>query len=200
MASVFKRGSDRGCKGSRWIVRWHLHMADIEPGNRELGYVDLHSLRMSLSTAMAAGGLSPRVRQAHMRHTDPRLTNNTYVDETLLPVADELTRMPWIPSGAEEEKQPIRLLATGSEAGSAGPHAANMQQMCGAKGQFVARSGRMASSLRGAGPTAKATESRSQPIANARDGKTRQGPASSDTGPCKKRAMRFELTTFTLAT
>ncbi len=180
-------------------IRADLRMADIEPGSRELGYVDLHSLRMSLSTAMAAGGLSPRVRQAHMRHTDPRLTNNTYVDEALLPVADELTRMPWIPSGTDEEKQPIRLPATGTEAGGAGPHAANMQQMCGAKGQFAASPGRSGSSRRAGRGSTKEAGPRSQTPVNARDGKTRQGPASSDTGPCKKRAMRFELTTFTLA-
>jgi hypothetical protein len=74
--------------------RGDLKLAGINAGNRESGFVDFHSLRMTLSTTMAAGGLTARVRQAHMRHTDPRLTENTYMDERLLPVADELATLP----------------------------------------------------------------------------------------------------------
>jgi hypothetical protein len=43
---------------------------------------------------MAAAGLTPRMRQAHMRHTDPRLTENTYMDERLLPIAAEIATLP----------------------------------------------------------------------------------------------------------
>ena len=42
---------------------------------------------------MAAAGMSQRVWQAHMRHTDPRLTECTYMDESLLPVAEQLSTM-----------------------------------------------------------------------------------------------------------
>ena len=58
-----------------------LKLAGIEYGNEQIGYANLHAQRMSLSTSMAVHQLSPRVRQAHMRHTDPRLTNVTYMDE-----------------------------------------------------------------------------------------------------------------------
>ena len=79
------------------VVRADLKFAGIEYGDAQIGYADLHAQRMSLSTAMAVRKLSPRVRQAHMRHTDPRLTDNTYMDESLLPIAQELATMPWIP-------------------------------------------------------------------------------------------------------
>ncbi len=46
-----------------------------------------------------------------MRHTDPRLTNVTYMDESLLPVADELYSMPWIPDPNEQpgEERPTAI-------------------------------------------------------------------------------------------
>jgi len=70
--------------------RSHLKLAGIDPGTRATGFVDFHALRKTLSTVMAVGRMSRRSRQAHIRHTDPRLTENTYMDEPLLPVAQEL--------------------------------------------------------------------------------------------------------------
>lgn len=78
-------------------MRADLRLADIDPGDATVGFVDFHSLRMSLSTMMAAHGMSQRSRQAQMRHTDPRLTEVTYVDARLLPVAAELGSIPDIP-------------------------------------------------------------------------------------------------------
>jgi len=76
------------------VMKLDLKLAGIEHGNEQISYADLHAQRMSLSTSMAVHRLSPRVRQAHMRHADPRLTDVTYMDESLLPVADELYSMP----------------------------------------------------------------------------------------------------------
>jgi len=70
--------------------RADLKLAGIDPGNRESGFIDFHALRKTLGTIMAASGLSPRMRQTHMRHTDPRLTENTYMDERHLPISKEL--------------------------------------------------------------------------------------------------------------
>lgn len=78
-------------------MRRDLAMAGIDPGNRQRGFVDFHSLRMTLSTMMAVYGMSQRSRQAQMRHSDPRLTEITYMDIQLLPIADELARVPAIP-------------------------------------------------------------------------------------------------------
>ncbi|MEX0885353.1 MAG: hypothetical protein WD009_02835 [Phycisphaeraceae bacterium] len=54
---------------------------------------------MSLSTMLATHKVSPRVAQALMRHSDPRLTANTYTDEKLLPLAAELQGVPAIGGG-----------------------------------------------------------------------------------------------------
>jgi hypothetical protein len=40
---------------------------------------------------------NPATAESHMRHTDPRLTEGTYIDERLLPVAAELAEIPYIP-------------------------------------------------------------------------------------------------------
>ncbi len=104
-----------------------LKYAGIEYGDERTGYVDLHALRTTLSTMMAAAGMSQRARQAHMRHTDPRLTEGTYMDEALLPVASELAALPAIPDRPHDDAdaQPIPLRATGTDNG----RAANAQQM-----------------------------------------------------------------------
>lgn len=98
------------------VMRRDLAMAGIDPGDRKTGYVDFHSLRMTLSTMMAVYGMTQRSRQAQMRHSDPRLTEITYMDLTLLPIADELARVPEIPLG-----QSPPTFAVGVDSSSGGP-------------------------------------------------------------------------------
>ncbi len=105
-----------------------LKLAGIEYGDQAMGYADLHATRMSLSTKMAAEGLSLRVRQAQMRHTDPRLTDNTYMDENLLPIADEIMRLPSIPVGDAGKRTPDKPIASGHGRGNDGSNAGNMQE------------------------------------------------------------------------
>ncbi|MBN1941824.1 MAG: tyrosine-type recombinase/integrase [Phycisphaerae bacterium] len=77
-------------------LRADLTLAEI-PDKDEAGrFVDFHSLRVSLSTMLAAHKVSPRTAQALMRHTDPRLTAAVYTDEKLLPLAEELHSVPAI--------------------------------------------------------------------------------------------------------
>lgn len=91
-------------------LRADLASAGI-PDQDEAGrHVDFHSLRVSLSTMLAAHKVSPRTAQALMRHTDPRLTAGVYTDEKLLPLAAELGTVPAVPgkqgqteSGADVE-------------------------------------------------------------------------------------------------
>ncbi len=99
-----------------------LKLAGVEYGNRAVGYVDFHALRKTLSTMMAAAGMSQRVRQAHMRHTDPRLTEGTYMDESLLPVAEELSKVPAIPSSDEPAPAAIPFRATGTDGRAPNAH------------------------------------------------------------------------------
>jgi hypothetical protein len=82
-------------------LRADLALAEI-PDKDEAGrYVDLHSLRVSLSTMLAANHVSPRATQALMRHTDPRLTAGVYTDEKILPLAAELVNVPAIPTAGQ---------------------------------------------------------------------------------------------------
>ena len=94
------------------------------------------TLRKTLSTMMAAAGMSQRARQAHMRHTDPRLTENTYMDDALLPIASELAKLPAFPNASDPVEDAIPLQATGTDNTTPRDLAANMQQTCGSKGCF----------------------------------------------------------------
>jgi integrase len=100
-----------GVPGMKALVG-DLKCAGIDPGSQSSGFVDFHSLRKSLSTMMAAGGMTQRARQAHMRHTDPRLTESTYMDERLLPIAAELSRLPAIPGVNDPAPQPLPMTGT----------------------------------------------------------------------------------------
>ncbi|MFW6108033.1 MAG: tyrosine-type recombinase/integrase [bacterium] len=84
-------------------LRADLALAEIPEQDEAGRYVDFHSLRVSLSTLLAAHKVSPRAAQALMRHTDPRLTASVYTDERLLPLAAELQNVPEIPAAAESE-------------------------------------------------------------------------------------------------
>ncbi len=113
------------------VLRADLRFAGIDPGTQATGYVDFHAIRKTLSTMMAASGMSQRARQAHMRHTDPRLTENTYMDEALLPIASELAKLPAIPDASDPVENAIQLQATGTDHWDPQNLSANTQQMCG---------------------------------------------------------------------
>lgn len=85
-------------------LRADLKLAGIDDIDEAKRYVDFHSLRLSLSTMLATHKVSPRVAQALMRHSDPRLTANTYTDEKLLPLAAELQNVPAIESGEDRRE------------------------------------------------------------------------------------------------
>ena len=57
--------------------------------------IDLHSMRHTLATMLAKGGVTPRVAQEMMRHSDPRLTANVY---TTLSMADTRSALDSLPS------------------------------------------------------------------------------------------------------
>jgi integrase len=79
-------------------LRADLALANVADKDEAGRFVDFHSLRVSLSTMLAANRVSPRATQAIMRHTDPRLTASVYTDEKLLPLAAELVNVPSIPT------------------------------------------------------------------------------------------------------
>jgi hypothetical protein len=50
--------------------------------------------------------------QAHLRHTDPRLTANTYTDERVLPVAAAIANLPWLESAPMVEPEALKMTGT----------------------------------------------------------------------------------------
>ena len=79
------------------------------------GRLDFHAMRKSLATYLAAQGVPLRLAQAHLRHTDPRLTAVTYTDEKLLPVAAVIADLPALP--VQPVLQPAALRMTGTAGG-----------------------------------------------------------------------------------
>ena len=56
--------------------------------------VDFHALRYTFATMLARAGIPPRVAMELMRHSDMRLTQSTYTDATLLPLFNEVAKLP----------------------------------------------------------------------------------------------------------
>jgi integrase len=56
--------------------------------------IDLHGLRKTYGTMLAAAGVSPRVAMELMRHSDMKLTMGVYTDVTQLPMIAETARLP----------------------------------------------------------------------------------------------------------
>ena len=162
------------------VLKLDLAFAGIDYGSKEIGFADLHALRMSLNTMLAAQGVKSRSRQAHLRHTDPRLTEVTYFDKSLYvqPHAEELKKVTAIPTTAISG-------------------AGNAQEIRGSTGL----SGSSAGTDGGAKPDgSEGVVAVPEVPSDAGFGTKRHDPASCDTGSFKKRAKGFEPSTFTLAT
>ncbi len=56
--------------------------------------VDVHCLRHTFATLLARNGVSPGVAQKLMRHSDIRLTMNTYTHLDLADTADAVASLP----------------------------------------------------------------------------------------------------------
>ena len=56
--------------------------------------VDFRALRHTFGSMLARAGIPPRVTMELMRHSDMRLTQNTYTDATLLPLFNEVEKLP----------------------------------------------------------------------------------------------------------
>ncbi len=165
---------------SMTVLRADLKMAGID-GVNEAGRVDLHSMRKSLTTYLLTNGIPMRVAQAHLRHTDPRLTAGVYTDEMALPVAAKVSALPWLPTEPDEGCEAIRMTGTGDD-----PRAAHTQRAGRIHRQFDAK--RCANTEVGAGQAEESLPSvDSQVSVDMR-------------GDSTKRVKRFEPSTFTLAT
>lgn len=57
--------------------------------------LDFHALRYTFATKLAASGVSQRLAQELLRHSDPRLTANIYTDVTQLPTFEAVNGLKW---------------------------------------------------------------------------------------------------------
>lgn len=72
------------------------------PYQDDLGrYADFHALRMTFSTYLQRNGVPIHVAKIMMRHSDIRLTTQTYLDEQMLPLQESISGLP----GLRDTKQ-----------------------------------------------------------------------------------------------
>ncbi len=79
---------------------------------------DFHSLRKTFNMGLQSSGTSFTTVMHLMRHSDPRLTANTYTDVTLLPQREAINRLPRYgqnPAKKGTEKGTVSLVKTGSD-------------------------------------------------------------------------------------
>ncbi len=62
--------------------------------------LDIHALRTTFGTLLAAAGVPLRTAQEALRHSDPRLTANIYTDPRLLDVEGAVAALPRLPISA----------------------------------------------------------------------------------------------------
>ena len=74
----------------------HLKKAGIEKIDASGRKVDFHSFRYTFATKLARKGVSQRLTQELMRHSDPRLTANLYTDVSHLPTFEVVQDLKWV--------------------------------------------------------------------------------------------------------
>jgi integrase len=82
------------------FIRDHLEKAGIPIVDETGRKLDFHALRYTFATKLAMKGISQRLTQELMRHSDPKLTANIYTDVAQLPTVAAVQSLPWIEEGA----------------------------------------------------------------------------------------------------
>lgn len=85
-----------GCKQNGRTIRRYMLRAGIRPIDDTGRKLDFHALRYTFATKLAQSGVSQRLAQELLRHSDPRLTANLYTDVTQLPAFDAVSQLTWI--------------------------------------------------------------------------------------------------------
>ena len=65
--------------------------------------IDVHALRHTFATLLSNSGVAPLITKAAMRHSDLRLTMNTYTDKKLLDIHGALKKLPSLNQLIESE-------------------------------------------------------------------------------------------------
>ena len=76
------------------VLQADLVAAGIDPVDAAGKRVDFHALRMIFQMRLTLNGVSPRVTQEAMRHSDPKLTAKTYTDAGMLPTRAATCSLP----------------------------------------------------------------------------------------------------------
>jgi integrase len=96
------------------ILNRDLRLAGIPKRDDRGRTLDVHALRHTFGTLLSKGGVAPRTAQAAMRHSDIRLTMNTYTDPALLDVRGALDALPALPlDDKATEGEAVRATGTG---------------------------------------------------------------------------------------
>jgi len=96
-------------KGMLRILNRDLALAGIPKKDERGRTVDIHAMRHTFVTLLSKGGVAPRTAQAAARHSDIRLTMQTYTDPKLLDVRGALDSLPSLPLGRAPD--PVTLVA-----------------------------------------------------------------------------------------
>jgi len=99
LKSIWPTDSKPGHRVFAKLRRLEGFKADLEaagiPFLNELGErADFHSLRHTLDTVMGCNGVSDAMRMSVMRHSDPKLTANTYTYAAHLPKTQTVSALP----------------------------------------------------------------------------------------------------------
>ena len=101
------------------MLRIDLDAAGIAYRDEEGRVADFHALRHSYITLLSRSGVSPKVAQELARHSDIRLTMQTYTHAGLYDLAAAVESLPPI-MPTDREGQRLVLAATGTD-GAPGP-------------------------------------------------------------------------------
>ena len=127
------------------VLNRDLKLAGIPKSDERSRTVDVHSLRMTFATLLSKGGVSPKVAQIAMRHSDIRLTMETYTAPKLFDVAGALEALPaFNPTSTHD--LPETVSATGTDSPFAPAFAPNSVQLGQTESSAVILTGEFGSS------------------------------------------------------
>lgn len=87
---------------SMWMLKKDLRSAGIPFLDGQGRRADFHALRGTFNMLMALRNTDLQTRKLAMRHSDIKLTANTYVDGALLPLTGAIHALPWLGESAPD--------------------------------------------------------------------------------------------------
>jgi len=140
-------------------VKKDMVVAGIPDVDQHGRHADLHCLRHSYCSHLAAAGVNPRAAMGLMRHTDMRLTASVYTDENLLPLREAVEALPSF-APTEPVIQPAEVAATGTDGKIEKPRSTDTRVPMSGVGNFLRSSGDTGRTIRHSLTQATATDGR----------------------------------------